>query len=297
MSRPAASPSFVQRTAGVVENVALARQTYRIRLHVPELARRIRPGQFLMLRLPGSADPLLGRPFALYDTVLDSAGEPVAVDVVYLVVGKLTGLLAAVKAGEAVEVWGPLGNGFPSYEGAEHVGLVAGGIGQTPFLAYVRQLLGTRGYGGRPARREAGQVSLYYGVRSAALAAGVEDFRDGRAPPSTWPATTAVSVARVTSPKCCVGCPRHPTDSSAADPDQCYGRWQRWPANAMSLATCRSRRQWLAASGFASAALRGCARPRVGTTAASVSRGRFSTRPSWIGTALPARNTTSKPVF
>jgi dihydroorotate dehydrogenase electron transfer subunit len=177
MSRPAASPSFVQRTAGVVENVALARQTYRIRLHVPELARRIRPGQFLMLRLPGSADPLLGRPFALYDTVLDSHDEPVAVDVVYLVVGKLTGLLAAVRAGEAVEVWGPLGNGFPSYQGAEHVGMVAGGIGQTPFLALARQLLGTRGYGGQPARREAKRVSLYYGVRSADLAAGVEDFQ------------------------------------------------------------------------------------------------------------------------
>jgi dihydroorotate dehydrogenase electron transfer subunit len=177
MSHAGASTSFVQRTADVVENVALARQTYRIRLHVPELARRIRPGQFLMIRLLGSADPLLGRPFALYDTVLDSAGEPVAVDVVYLIVGKLTGLLATVKAGDRAEVWGPLGNGFPSYQGATHVGLVAGGIGQTPFLAHVRQLLGTRGYGGQPAQREAGQVSLYYGVRSAVLAAGPDDFR------------------------------------------------------------------------------------------------------------------------
>jgi dihydroorotate dehydrogenase electron transfer subunit len=177
MSHAAASTSFVQRTADVVENVALARQTYRIRLHLPDLARRIRPGQFLMIRLPGSADPLLGRPFALYDTVLDSGEEPVAVDVVYLVVGKLTGLLAVVKAGEAVEVWGPLGNGFPSYRGAGHVGMVAGGIGQTPFLAHVRQLLGTRAYGGQPAQREAGQVSLYYGVRTADLAAGVDDFR------------------------------------------------------------------------------------------------------------------------
>jgi dihydroorotate dehydrogenase electron transfer subunit len=59
----------------------------------------------------------------------------------------------------------------------DHVGLVAGGIGQTPFLAHVRELLGTRGYGGRPARRGAAKVSLYYGVRSADLAAGVDDFR------------------------------------------------------------------------------------------------------------------------
>ena len=39
---------------------------------VPELAAAIRPGQFVMLRLPGTTDPLLGRPFALYDTVLDA---------------------------------------------------------------------------------------------------------------------------------------------------------------------------------------------------------------------------------
>jgi dihydroorotate dehydrogenase electron transfer subunit len=55
--------------------------------------------------------------------------------------------------------------------------LVAGGIGQTPFLAQVRELLGGRGYGGRPARRTAQRVSLFYGVRTADLAAGVDDFR------------------------------------------------------------------------------------------------------------------------
>src|SRR5438270_1337345 len=130
----------------VVENVPLARLTYRIRLHAPDLARAIAPGQFLMLRLPGSSDPLLGRPFALYDTALDGQGQPYAVDVVYLVVGKLTRLLTAVCAGEQVEVWGPLGNGFPDLGERDHVALVAGGIGQTPFLAHARQLLGARGY-------------------------------------------------------------------------------------------------------------------------------------------------------
>ncbi|HZU36651.1 MAG TPA: dihydroorotate dehydrogenase electron transfer subunit [Gemmataceae bacterium] len=161
----------------VNENPRLARDTYRIRLHAPDLARLIRPGQFLMLRLPGMMDPLLGRPFALYDTVLDGQGQPAALDIVYLVIGKMTGRLAALRPGDEVEAWGPLGNGFPQLAGIEHVGLVAGGIGQTPFLAYVRELLGQRGYGGRTARRGVNQVSLYYGVRTAELAAGVEDFR------------------------------------------------------------------------------------------------------------------------
>jgi dihydroorotate dehydrogenase electron transfer subunit len=178
---PGEQDGLLHVAAEVRENLLLARQTYRIRLHAPPLARSIRPGQFVMLRLPGHSDPLLGRPFALYDTVLDGRGEPAALDVVYLVVGKLTGLLAQARPGDRVEVWGPLGNGFPELTGLGRVALVAGGIGQTPFLAHVRELLGERGYGGRPPRRAVGQVSLYYGVRTADLAAGVEDFRSAGA--------------------------------------------------------------------------------------------------------------------
>jgi dihydroorotate dehydrogenase electron transfer subunit len=168
---------MLQRTARTLENVQLAERTYRIRLELPGIAHRIRPGQFLMLRLRDKLDPLLGRPFALYDTVLDRSGNPFAVDVVYLVVGKMTGLLTQVEPGDSIEVWGPLGNGFLDLGQQREVTLVAGGIGQTPFLAYVRDLLGARGYGGEQPRRKAERVSLYYGVRSANLAACVDDFR------------------------------------------------------------------------------------------------------------------------
>ena len=102
-----------QAQVRVVENVQLARDTYRVRFDCPEIARRIVPGQFLMLRLAGCNDPLLGRPLALYDTVLDAAGQPVGVDIVYLVVGKMTRRLATFQPGQPLEVWGPLGNGFP----------------------------------------------------------------------------------------------------------------------------------------------------------------------------------------
>ncbi|MCI0639964.1 MAG: dihydroorotate dehydrogenase electron transfer subunit [Gemmataceae bacterium] len=205
---PNRMPDFAQLLAPVLENRRLARDTYLIRLEAPPVARAIRPGQFVMLRLPGSTDPLLGRPFALYDTVIclpstsgrgvggegDTVKPPLpngrgadidapgAIDIVYLVVGKLTGLLSQVQSGEKVEVWGPLGNGFPDPVGqAKHVALVAGGIGQTPFLAHIRELLGERGYGGQVARPRAKRVSLYYGVRTADLAAGVEDFRQAGA--------------------------------------------------------------------------------------------------------------------
>ncbi|MFN4260767.1 MAG: dihydroorotate dehydrogenase electron transfer subunit [Gemmataceae bacterium] len=172
---------FQQYSADVIENLRIAERTYRLRLQTPALAAAIRPGQFVMLRTIGGGDPLLGRPFALYDTVLDADGQPSAIDIVYLVIGKMTGLLARLTGGDRLSVWGPLGNGFPDLSGRKQVALVAGGIGQTPFLAHVRALLGTRGYGGQPARRQVEQVSLYYGSRSAALLAGVADFENAGA--------------------------------------------------------------------------------------------------------------------
>src|SRR5262245_32081032 len=143
----------LQQSCEVAENVRLARDTYRVRLRTPAIAAAIRPGQFVMLRLPGRTDPLLGRPFALYDTVLDREQNPIGIDIVYLVVGKMTSLLAEVTAGERLETWGPLGHSFRDVSGRRDVALVAGGIGQTPFLALIRDLLGTRDYGGQPANR------------------------------------------------------------------------------------------------------------------------------------------------
>ena len=64
------------RPVSIDENVAIARDTYRVRFDCPEIAEQILPGQFLMLRLPGTNDPLLGRPLALYDTVPGRAGMP-----------------------------------------------------------------------------------------------------------------------------------------------------------------------------------------------------------------------------
>lgn len=164
-------------TVPVVENVQLARDTYRVRLDCPLLAQQIIPGQFVMLRLSGCDDPLLGRAFALYDTIDNAAGQPAMLDVVYLVMGKMTARLASYQPGQFVDVWGPLGNGFAVPE-VDRLIMVAGGIGQTPFLALGKQHLGLRSYG-KPANAIASnsKVTLCYGVRSADLLAGADDFR------------------------------------------------------------------------------------------------------------------------
>jgi dihydroorotate dehydrogenase electron transfer subunit len=221
---PYCADQATQRTVTVLENVRLARDTYRVRFGFPELARRITPGQFLMLRLAGGADPLLGRPLALYDAVHDplaaqespppstaqtsmssqspaasqspvtsqspvegqaqtsfpssasSSPAPNAVDVVYLVKGRMTSRLMHYLPGQTLDVWGPLGNGFPPQE-TDHLVMVAGGIGQTPFLALAAEHLGLRRYG-EPARQvpRVKRVTFCYGARSAGYLAAVEDF-------------------------------------------------------------------------------------------------------------------------
>ena len=163
--------------ASVIENVQLARDTWRVRLECPELARRIVPGQFVMVKLSGTDDPLLGRPLALYDTVLDDGGDAIGIDIVHLIVGKLTGRLARCRELDTLEIWGPLGNGFP-VRPCEHLIMVAGGIGQTPFVALGREYLGLRQFG-EPVREvpKSAKVTLCYGARTRDYLAGVEDFQ------------------------------------------------------------------------------------------------------------------------
>jgi 2-polyprenylphenol hydroxylase and related flavodoxin oxidoreductases len=202
----------VQRTVEIVENLRLAKDTYRVRFHAPEIARRIVPGQFLMLRIADLNDPLIGRPLALYDTVTGAGEQPEFIDVVYLVKGKLTTRLWQMQAGARVDVWGPLGNGFCAEAGVsgqeagargstthhspltthssapltthsyppvptEHLIMVAGGIGQTPFLALAQEALHKKRYGEPPRDvPRALRVTLCYGARSAEYLACVEDF-------------------------------------------------------------------------------------------------------------------------
>jgi dihydroorotate dehydrogenase electron transfer subunit len=180
MTSPVHAPyyadSMVQETVEVLQNVSVAQDTYRLRFRSPAIARRILPGQFLMLRLHDLQDPLIGRPFALYDTQDNNLGEPETVDVVYVVKGKLTSCLQHLQPGQLVDVWGPLGNGFPAIP-TDHLICVAGGIGHTPFLALGREYKGTRHYGPHPRiETPTARMSLCYGARSASYLAGVEDF-------------------------------------------------------------------------------------------------------------------------
>ena len=75
---PGLNTCALDATAQVVSQERVAHHTYRLRLRCPEIAERIRPGQFFMLRDPAGVDPLLGRPFAVYDT-FEEDGRPAGV--------------------------------------------------------------------------------------------------------------------------------------------------------------------------------------------------------------------------
>jgi dihydroorotate dehydrogenase electron transfer subunit len=163
----------------VVDEVRqLARDTWAVRVLCPDLAAAIVPGQFFMIRPESGSDPLLGRPFALYDIYCDASGRPAGVEFGFVRVGRLTSIMPTWQAGDRVMIWGPLGNGFPVPE-CRHLICVAGGIGQTPFLGVARETLGLARYGQPPRliRSAPEKVTLCYGVRSKAWLAGLDDFQ------------------------------------------------------------------------------------------------------------------------
>ena len=166
-----------QETAVVVQTEQIAKDTWVTRFECPSLASAILPGQFFMIRPAAGTDPLLGRPFALFDVYGNDAAKT-QVDFGYTVMGKLTSLMTNWKPGDEVEVWGPLGNGFPKMTGG-HLMCIAGGIGQTPFVSVLREATGTEKYGNPP--REIAQrpdrLTMCYGVRSQEYLAGIDRFQ------------------------------------------------------------------------------------------------------------------------
>ncbi|MGQ9604843.1 MAG: dihydroorotate dehydrogenase electron transfer subunit [Thermogutta sp.] len=165
-------------SAEVSQHERIAKDTFRIRLKCPEIARRIVPGQFVMMRLPGRQDPLLGRPLAMYDVAISAEdGLPGELDIVYITLGRMTRILATLRPGDAIEIWGPLGNGFAPCQ-APHLILVSGGIGYTPFLAVAKEALNRQHYGRSAREPRVQDVVLCHGVRTADYLPDLNPFSD-----------------------------------------------------------------------------------------------------------------------
>ena len=162
--------------SAIVTNHQIAKDTFEVMIDCPTLAAKMLPGQFAMLRIAKRFDAILGRAFAMWDRGFDGQGNPQLVKFVYLRKGRMTSPLADLAAGNSLDVWGPLGNGF-SNAAVDHLILVAGGVGQTPMLVTAAEALGTQSFG-VPARSNAytKRVTLCYGARSKDFLAGLLQF-------------------------------------------------------------------------------------------------------------------------
>ncbi len=128
---------FEKKTA-VVRNEEVARDTFLMELESPSIASAAKPGQFVMLRVSESSDPLLRRPFSVCST-----RDGAILLLLYRVVGKGTRIMAGTKAGSLLSVLGPLGRGFEAPGAGEACLFVAGGMGIAP-LAFLARSLGER---------------------------------------------------------------------------------------------------------------------------------------------------------
>ena len=122
---------------------------YRIlQLAAPNVGPLVKPGQFLELLVPRLGDRVLRRPFSIYKA--DAEG----VSILYKTVGCGTEAMVSLRAGDAVDVIGSLGNGFPeSAEGKLPV-LVAGGYGNAALYLKAKNssIKGIAFFGGRTAQ-------------------------------------------------------------------------------------------------------------------------------------------------
>lgn len=165
--------------AVILANRQLTGSIYQIDLAVPQIARSIRPGQFLMIRPSTGHDPLLGRPLAVYDVLRDPTGQPTGIRLVYQVFGRGTARLSRMFAGDSVRIWGPLGHAFEASPKARKIWFVAGGIGYTPFLALGKWWLGSAAFGDPNSERTGTpEIKFLYGARSAQLIPPLHEFQD-----------------------------------------------------------------------------------------------------------------------
>lgn len=164
-------------------------------LLAPAIAGRAKPGQFVMVAVPGEGFHLR-RPLSVHS---------LADDAVRLLIeprGAGSRALAGVAVGDTLGVAGPLGSGFPT-AGVSRGLLVGGGIGVAP-LQLVADVLVARGAGVAAACgfRDAGQARLASALDIAELSVATEDGSVGRRGTAVELVTTLDVAAQTTVYAC-----------------------------------------------------------------------------------------------
>lgn len=126
----------------VTENVDLGEGWWQLTARAPDLAPRIHAGQFVGVRIGEGDDPLVRRPFSVYDLLPQPGADADSVVLLYQVVGAGTRWMARLRREDGVDLLGPLGRPFPVLDPPRNgeIFLVGGGIGVAPLYLYCREL-------------------------------------------------------------------------------------------------------------------------------------------------------------
>lgn len=151
--------------APVVSNTRLSSEYNVLALDAPAIAGAARPGQFVMVKAAEGTDPLLRRPFSIFEVVRDGDGRPTAITLLNKRVGRATSLLYEIQPGRRLACLGPLGRSFDLVAPPVEAWLVAGGVGLAPFASLASELT-ARGVA----------TTLFYGARRATELFALEHF-------------------------------------------------------------------------------------------------------------------------
>ena len=125
---------MIQVAGKVTYNRKVKPGYYLMAVKCPAIAKKAKPGQFLTIRCGNSTTPLLRRPFGFHRI------GPSGFEILYERIGKGTTFLSGLKAGDEIDVLGPLGNGFSVPKGKKDFIIVAGGIGVAPLVSLAESL-------------------------------------------------------------------------------------------------------------------------------------------------------------
>ena len=143
--------------AAVIENRRLSRDYSVLSLAAPEVGKRTQPGQFVMVKPAGVTDPLLRRPFSVFEVLRDARGNVTGVSILNKRAGRSTKKLYELEVGDVVSCLGPLGVPYTPVQAPMEGWMVAGGVGLAPFSSLAEAL----------AVRKT-PMTLFYGARSRA---------------------------------------------------------------------------------------------------------------------------------
>lgn len=128
--------ALINEQAVILSNEQVGPRLHLMVLRAPEIAEKVKPGQFVHVKIPRMEDHILRRPFSIY------AADPTAgtVDILYQVVGYGSDHMTTLEPGLVAEMIGPVGHGWAPPEGTKKALLVAGGVGAAPLFMLAEHL-------------------------------------------------------------------------------------------------------------------------------------------------------------